>query len=64
MAIISGKIDKSADNALLSDYLYKNYPGKNVAVMTNEEIISRENFSKTIINPSDKVEIVEFMSGG
>lgn len=42
----------------------KNIRPEVVTVEVNEQILSRQEFEKTVINENDKIEFVYFMGGG
>ena len=65
MAIINGQEINHADNMILMDYLQNSgYSIAKVAVEINGKIISKKQYDTTVINETDKIEIVTFVGGG
>ena len=49
----------------LTDYLKEHqYRNEMIAVELNEEIISKDDYSQTLLKDGDVLEIVQFMGGG
>ena len=64
MVCINGK-DTDAAGKSISEYLAgTQYDMKRIAVEKNGEIIPKAEYSATIINDGDNIEIVSFVGGG
>ena len=64
MVCINGK-DTDAAGKSISEYLAgTQYDMKRIAVEKNGEIIPKAEYSNTVINDGDTVEIVSFVGGG
>ncbi len=63
--IVNGKEVSLGEGTTLEKYLADNgYKQGYIAVERNGEIIRKNKYSETILNDSDKLEIVEFRGGG
>lgn len=64
MVCINGK-DTDAAGKSISEYLAgTQYDMKRIAVEKNGEIIPKAEYSDTVINDGDNIEIVSFVGGG
>lgn len=64
MVCINGK-DTDAAGKSISEYLAgTQYDMKRIAVEKNGEIIPKAEYSATVINDGDNIEIVSFVGGG
>ena len=64
MVCINGK-DTDAAGKSISEYLAgTQYDIKRIAVEKNGEIIPKAEYSATVINDGDNIEIVSFVGGG
>lgn len=64
MLTINGE-EKEAANLTLAAYLAKmSYDSKKIAVERNGEIVPKAQYSKTVLQDGDQIEIVSFVGGG
>ncbi len=64
MLTINGE-EKEAANLTLAAYLAKmSYDSKKIAVERNGEIIPKAQYSETVLQDGDQIEIVSFVGGG
>ena len=62
---VNGKTENIPDNITILDFLkQKNITFDNVVVEINQEIIKKGNWQKTILQQSDKLELVQLVGGG
>jgi len=63
--IINGKFHSFENNITISDLLKNlNISSDLVVVEVNLNIVCKENFSDTVLNDSDRIEIISFVGGG
>ncbi len=63
MAKING--EDFSESVTIGEYLTKNgYSAARVAVMINGEILPKEKYDTTKIDPDDEVDVVGFVGGG
>lgn len=64
MLTINGE-EKKAANLTLAAYLAKmSYDSKKIAVERNGEIVPKAQYSETVLQDGDQIEIVSFVGGG
>lgn len=64
MVKING-IDQNAENMTLMEYLSQtNYNTARIAVEKNGEIVPKSQYSSTLLEEGDSIEIVSFVGGG
>jgi sulfur carrier protein len=62
---INGKICKFDSEITVHEVLSQiKVPAEHVAVELNENIIQREDYSKTVVSEGDKIEVLRFVGGG
>jgi sulfur carrier protein len=64
MVLINGKKEQAAGKTIAGIVEEYNYDIKTIAVELNEEIVSKCDYSKTILKEDDVVEVVSFVGGG
>jgi len=65
MAMINGKEIQLPQGTTVEQYVQeKGYNMSFIAVERNGEIVKKKDYSKVVINPDDKLEIVSFVGGG
>lgn len=64
MVKINGKSEAAAGMTVDQYLETANYDSKRIVVERNEEILPREQYSETILQDGDVVEIISFMGGG
>ena len=64
MVTINGKAENMAGKTITEYLEIANYNPKTIAVECNEVIISKADYSQTILQDGDVVEVVSFMGGG
>ena len=64
MVLINGKKKQAAGKTIAGIVEEYNYDIKTIAVELNEEIVSKCDYSKTILKEDDVVEVVSFVGGG
>jgi thiamine biosynthesis protein ThiS len=62
---LNGELREVPENLSLAALLdWLKLPADRVAVERNREIAARSTWTKTIINPGDRLEVVHFVGGG
>lgn len=65
MIIVNGQNQEISLPMDLVTYLQENnYPLDKIAIELNGQIVPKAKYAQTILNPSDKLEIVTFVGGG
>jgi sulfur carrier protein len=64
MVLINGNKEQAAGKTIAGIVEEYNYDIKTIAVELNEEIVSKCDYSKTILKEDDVVEVVSFVGGG
>lgn len=65
MIKLNGKEIEFRENITVLDIVHKyDFDIKRIAVEINENIISKKDYDKTIINDQDTIEVVSFVGGG
>ena len=64
MVLINGKKEQAAGKTIAGIVEEYNYDIKTIAVELNEKIVSKCDYSKTILKEDDVVEVVSFVGGG
>lgn len=65
MARINGEEVKLPGGTTIEKYVtLKGYNMSFIAVECNGQIVKKKDYSKVVINPDDKIEIVSFVGGG
>lgn len=65
MAIINGVEILLTEGTTIEKYVTdKGYNMSFIAVECNGKIVKKKDYSKVVINPDDKLEIVSFVGGG
>lgn len=65
MIKVNGEPKKFTENISLYDFLNENnYDATRVAVIINEDIVSRNLYKEKIIKDNDEIEVVTFVGGG
>ena len=65
MIIVNGQNQEISLPMDLVTYLQENnYPLDKIAIELNGQIVPKEKYAQTILNPNDKLEFVTFVGGG
>ena len=65
MIILNGKEKEFEGEVTVEDFIrQQNYKKEQVAVEINEKIITKTDYSETVVKDGDVIEILSFMGGG
>ena len=62
--VVNGEVQKVSSNSVEELIRELDLVGKKFAIEMNQSVIPRTNFSTTVIQDGDKLEVVHFVGGG